>query len=72
MERRMKDTRAAANARVKTGSFTNARAMAGYVTTRDGENLAFAIIANNYAVPVEAIDRASDSMVTALAQFSRK
>ena len=69
---RMKGTPAMANARAKTGSFSNARALAGYVTTADRETLAFSIIANNYAVGADVVDRASDAIVTALAAFSRK
>jgi D-alanyl-D-alanine carboxypeptidase/D-alanyl-D-alanine-endopeptidase (penicillin-binding protein 4) len=71
LDRRMKGTPAAANARAKTGSFTNARSLAGYVTTADGERLAFSILANNYAAPTELIDRTSDAIVNALATFSR-
>jgi D-alanyl-D-alanine carboxypeptidase/D-alanyl-D-alanine-endopeptidase (penicillin-binding protein 4) len=72
LEQRMKATAAAGNARAKTGSFTNARAMAGYVTSADGEMLAFSILANNYAVSTELIDRTSDAIINALAQFSRR
>jgi D-alanyl-D-alanine carboxypeptidase/D-alanyl-D-alanine-endopeptidase (penicillin-binding protein 4) len=68
---RLAGTPAFANARAKTGSYSNARAMAGYVTTAAGETLAFSILANNYAVPPEVIDRASDTIVNALARFSR-
>ena len=68
---RMKGTRAMANARGKTGSFSNARALAGYVTTADGESLAFSIIANNYAVETGVVDGISDAIITALATFSR-
>jgi D-alanyl-D-alanine carboxypeptidase/D-alanyl-D-alanine-endopeptidase (penicillin-binding protein 4) len=69
---RMKGTPAMGNARAKTGSFSNARAVAGYVTTADGETLAFSIIANNYAVDTAVIDRTSDVIINALATFSRK
>ena len=68
---RMKGTAAAGNARAKTGSFSNARAIAGYVRTANDEPLAFAILANNYGVEPAVIDRASDALVAALAQFSR-
>jgi D-alanyl-D-alanine carboxypeptidase/D-alanyl-D-alanine-endopeptidase (penicillin-binding protein 4) len=72
LEQRMIGTAAAGNARVKTGSFTNARAVAGYVTSADGETLAFSIIANNYAAPTELIDRTTDAIINALATFSRE
>lgn len=71
LERRMKGTRAEGNATAKTGSFTNARALAGFVTTRDGEPLAYALIANQYGIPTANIDRVMDAIVVALAEFTR-
>lgn len=71
MERRMKGTRAEGNATAKTGSFTNARALAGFVQTRDGEPLVFALIANQYGIPTSNIDRVMDAVVVDLAEFSR-
>jgi D-alanyl-D-alanine carboxypeptidase/D-alanyl-D-alanine-endopeptidase (penicillin-binding protein 4) len=68
---RMKGTPAAANARAKTGSFSNARVIAGFVRSANDEPLVFAILANNYGVEAAVIDRASDAIVAALAQFSR-
>jgi D-alanyl-D-alanine carboxypeptidase/D-alanyl-D-alanine-endopeptidase (penicillin-binding protein 4) len=68
---RMKGTAAEGNAHAKTGSFTNARGIAGFVQSADGEPLAFAILANNYGVPGEVVDRVSDAIVVALAEFSR-
>ena len=54
LETRMKGTPAEGNARIKTGSMANVRAMSGYVQTADGETLAFAIIANNFEAPASA------------------
>jgi serine-type D-Ala-D-Ala carboxypeptidase/endopeptidase (penicillin-binding protein 4) len=71
LENRMKGTPAEGNARAKTGSFTNARALSGYVRSADGELLAFTIIANNYNVPAALIDQTTDSIVVRLAQFKR-
>ena len=68
---RMKGTAAQDNARAKTGSFSNARAVAGYVRTADSEPLAFAILANNYGAPPTVIDKATDAIIVALAEFSR-
>ena len=48
---RMRGTRAEANAVAKTGSISNVRALSGYVRTRDGETLAFSILANNFTDP---------------------
>jgi D-alanyl-D-alanine carboxypeptidase/D-alanyl-D-alanine-endopeptidase (penicillin-binding protein 4) len=69
---RMQGTAAADNVRAKTGSFSNARSAAGYVRTADGEPLEFVVIANNYGAPASVIDNATDAMLVALAQFSRR
>ena len=68
---RMKGTAAEANVHAKTGSFTNARAIAGFVQTADGEPLVFSIMANNYGVPSSAVDRVTDAVLVALAEFRR-
>lgn len=71
LDNRMKGTPAEGNARAKTGSFTNARALSGYVRSAEGEPLAFSIIANNYNAPARLVDQATDSIVVRLAQFKR-
>jgi D-alanyl-D-alanine carboxypeptidase/D-alanyl-D-alanine-endopeptidase (penicillin-binding protein 4) len=69
---RMKGTAAAGNLRAKTGTMSNIRSLAGYVTTRDGEHLALVIIVNNYeGVGADANDTI-DRMAIRLAEFSRK
>ena len=68
---RMKGTPAEGNVHAKTGSFSNARAVAGFARTADGEPVAFSIIANNYGAPPETIDRVTDSIIVALAKFTR-
>lgn len=72
LEYRMRGTGAEKNARAKTGSFSNARGLAGFVTTVDGETLAFSILVNNYNAPAATADRAIDSIVVALSQLSRR
>jgi len=69
---RMKGTAAEANARAKTGSMTNVRALAGYVSTRDGEQLAFAILANNFHAPPADVTNLIDRAVEVLATFSQR
>jgi D-alanyl-D-alanine carboxypeptidase/D-alanyl-D-alanine-endopeptidase (penicillin-binding protein 4) len=69
---RMKGTPAADNVQAKTGSFSNARSVAGYLRTADGEPLEFVVIANNYGAPASVIDNATDAILVALAKFSRK
>lgn len=68
---RMAGTAAAGNVRAKTGTMSNIRALAGYVRTKDGEPLAFAIIVNNFegagAAAIDAIDR----IAVMLANFTR-
>jgi len=68
---RMKGTAAAGNARAKTGSMTRVRSISGYVQTADGEPVVFSIIANNFDVAPEEIDKTSDAIVIALARFTR-
>ncbi len=48
---RMRNTPAQNNLRAKTGSMSFVHCLAGYVTTGDGERLAFAIMLNNYDPP---------------------
>ena len=71
LENRMKGTLADGNARLKTGSLTGVRAMAGYVRTADGETVALAIFANNYENSSSVINAACDSIVVRLASFRR-
>lgn len=68
---RLLGTAAEGNAQAKTGAFKNARAMAGFVRTADGEPLVFSIMANNYGVPPADVDRVTDAIVVALAEFRR-
>lgn len=72
LERRMRGTRAEANARAKTGYISNSRALSGYVTTLDGERLAFSMISNNFSAPVPSAEYLQDLAVERLAHFSRR
>jgi len=47
----MRGTAAEANVQAKTGSMSFVNTLAGYVTTRSGKRLAFAIMLNNYRAP---------------------
>ena len=69
---RMIGTPAEGNARAKTGSFSNARGLSGYVRTADGEPLVFAILANNFGTSPDTIEQAADAIVVKLAEFTRR
>jgi D-alanyl-D-alanine carboxypeptidase/D-alanyl-D-alanine-endopeptidase (penicillin-binding protein 4) len=69
---RMKRTRAEGNARVKTGSISNMRSLSGYVATRDGEPLVFAILANDFTIPAATVNWITDLAVEIMANFTRQ
>jgi serine-type D-Ala-D-Ala carboxypeptidase/endopeptidase (penicillin-binding protein 4) len=71
LEGRMKNTPAENNVRAKTGSIANARGISGYVKTADGEPLVFSILANNFEILADEIDRATDAILIRLARFKR-
>jgi D-alanyl-D-alanine carboxypeptidase/D-alanyl-D-alanine-endopeptidase (penicillin-binding protein 4) len=68
---RMRGTPAEGNVRAKTGTMSNVRSLAGYVTTADGEHLAFAILANNVEGTGAQAISAVDAIAVRLATFSR-
>jgi D-alanyl-D-alanine carboxypeptidase/D-alanyl-D-alanine-endopeptidase (penicillin-binding protein 4) len=68
---RMKGTAAEGDARAKSGTLANVRSLAGYVTTADGEPLAFAIVANNFGTMPEVAVAAIDAIAVKLAAFRR-
>lgn len=68
---RMKGTLAEGNLRAKTGTMSNIRSLAGYVTARNGEHLAFAILMNNFEGTGAAANQAIDAIAVRLAEFTR-
>jgi D-alanyl-D-alanine carboxypeptidase/D-alanyl-D-alanine-endopeptidase (penicillin-binding protein 4) len=72
LAQRLRGTRAEGNVSAKTGSFTHARAVAGFVRTADGEPVAFAIVANNYGVAAAEVDRVTDAILVSLAEIRRE
>ena len=68
---RLAGTRAEGNVRAKTGSMSNVRALAGYVTSRDGDPIVFAILVNNFESAADAVIRTIDSVVVRLAEIKR-
>ena len=71
LRNRFRGTASAGNARAKTGSMSHVRALAGYVKTADGEQLAFTILANNFSANPTDVVNAIDAFVSALATMSR-
>lgn len=69
---RMKGTQAENRVHAKTGSLANARSLSGYVTTADGELLAFVLLVNNFSAPRQSVDSLQDLALQRLASFSRK
>jgi D-alanyl-D-alanine carboxypeptidase/D-alanyl-D-alanine-endopeptidase (penicillin-binding protein 4) len=68
---RMRGTAAQGNVRAKTGTLSYVRALSGYVTTADGENLVFSTIVNNYLLPTRAAESIQDDVMVMLATFDR-
>jgi PBP4 family serine-type D-alanyl-D-alanine carboxypeptidase len=69
---RLKNTRAEANAAAKTGSISNVRALSGFVRTRDGEMLAFSVLANSFTVPAATVNWIADLAVERLSNYTRR
>lgn len=71
LEARMKGTPGENNVRAKTGTMSNVRSLAGYVSTRDGEPLAFVAMVNNFEGTGAQANAALDAIAVRLASFSR-
>jgi serine-type D-Ala-D-Ala carboxypeptidase/endopeptidase (penicillin-binding protein 4) len=69
--RRMRGTRAEANLRAKTGTLSAVTALSGYVTTADGEMLAFSIMMQNFAQSTRAYRAVQDRIGAYLAGMRR-
>jgi len=69
---RMKRTPAEGHVRAKTGTMSNIRSLAGYVTTRDDEHLALVIMVNNFEGTGLQANDAIDRIAVRLASFSRR
>ncbi|MDQ7039839.1 MAG: D-alanyl-D-alanine carboxypeptidase/D-alanyl-D-alanine-endopeptidase [Rhodothermus sp.] len=69
LQDRFRTGRARGNVRAKTGTLSNASALAGYVRTPDGHLLAFALFCNHYTVPTRQVRRTIDAFVEQLARY---
>lgn len=72
LKSRMKGTKAEGNLRAKTGSIGGVSSLSGYVTTLDGEQLAFSILMQNFIWPTRLYRNAQDRIGALLAGFSRR
>jgi D-alanyl-D-alanine carboxypeptidase/D-alanyl-D-alanine-endopeptidase (penicillin-binding protein 4) len=68
---RMRGTAGENNVRAKTGTMSNVRSLAGYVTTHEGEALAFVAIVDNFEGTGAQANSALDTLAVRLASFSR-
>jgi D-alanyl-D-alanine carboxypeptidase/D-alanyl-D-alanine-endopeptidase (penicillin-binding protein 4) len=66
----MANTAASGRLRAKTGTLSGVSALSGYVTTEDGEQLAFALVVN-HARSVLRAREAQDSIGARLARLRR-
>ena len=69
--RRMRGTPAEGNLRAKTGTLEGVSSLSGYVTTADGEELAFSILMQNYPSHAGAYRRVQDRIGELLAGVRR-
>jgi D-alanyl-D-alanine carboxypeptidase/D-alanyl-D-alanine-endopeptidase (penicillin-binding protein 4) len=66
---RMRGTPAQGNVHAKTGTVDKARSLSGYVTTRDGRQLLFSVLCNNFTVPNRAVEDVQDAILVRLASM---
>jgi D-alanyl-D-alanine carboxypeptidase/D-alanyl-D-alanine-endopeptidase (penicillin-binding protein 4) len=62
LRKRMQNTAAEGNMRAKTGTLSQATALAGYITNQDGDVLAFAFIVNKQHAHAQHIHALQDSL----------
>ena len=71
MARRMQNTLAEGNARIKTGSIDGVRAHAGYIKDKAGQQIAFCIISNNFDISKSEIDTLHEEIILSLASLDK-
>lgn len=71
ISRRMMGTAAEGNLRAKTGTISGVSALSGYVTTKDGELLAFSMMMQNFILSTNRYQNVQDRIGAILATFSR-
>jgi len=65
-----KGTAAQDNLRAKSGTIEKVKAYAGYVTTKSGKELAFAMIANNYEIKAGEVTDLFEALMIAMADLN--
>ena len=72
MQNRLCNPALRARIRAKTGSMTGVSGLSGFVTTKDGEMLAFSLLINGFTKPVEEVRMGiEDQICQCLANFTR-
>jgi len=71
LRNRMKTGPAFKNVRAKTGTIANTRGLSGYLTTADGEELAFSFLVNGHLLSSRDTDRITDTAAQILAGLRR-
>jgi D-alanyl-D-alanine carboxypeptidase/D-alanyl-D-alanine-endopeptidase (penicillin-binding protein 4) len=66
LENRMKDPELDRRVQAKTGTISNMRALSGYLETRSGDRLAFAIIANHFTTSNAEVDAVAEAVLRRL------
>jgi D-alanyl-D-alanine carboxypeptidase/D-alanyl-D-alanine-endopeptidase (penicillin-binding protein 4) len=72
LKRRMTKSKAEKNVFAKTGSMNYVSAICGYLTTSDGELMAFSLMFQNFTVPITLANNLQDLILMRLSSFSRK
>jgi D-alanyl-D-alanine carboxypeptidase/D-alanyl-D-alanine-endopeptidase (penicillin-binding protein 4) len=68
---RMRKTPAEGNLRAKTGHISGVSSLSGYVTSADGELIAFSMMMQNFITPTRPFHRVQEAIGNLLATFSR-
>lgn len=69
MRRIGRNTYAAGRLRAKSGTMTRVKSYAGYVTSKSGKNLAFAIIVNNYNCYTSTMTKQLEKIMVEIANY---
>ncbi len=72
LRRRMKGTSAEGKVFAKTGTISNVRALSGYTTTADGEEIVFSFLVNGHLLSSYDTELITDKVLELITSFSRK